>query len=118
MQTIVVRVLPVVYPCSGCSSVAVRFAHHAARRLDQLGVAEMSYMPAAGADEAMFAAKVKSRSPVIVIDGCALGCARRWLARHGVEPARHYDLTDFGVEDGDFDPVRAESVVQCLTQDL
>lgn len=75
-------------------------------------------MPAAGADEAMFAAKAKSRCPVIVIDGCALDCARRWLARHGVEPVRHYDLTDFGVGNGDFDPAQAEAIAQRLAADL
>ena len=36
--------------------------------------------------------------PIIALDGCPLVCVKSTLARHGIEPARHYQLQQYGVK--------------------
>ena len=115
-----VRMLPVVYACSGCSS-AGQLADHVARRLDRAGLGEMSSIAGVGAGDAQQLSKARSRFPIIAIDGCANGCARRCLARHGIEPARHYVLTRHGVarrNGADFTAAEADAALQAITADL
>lgn len=116
----VVRTLPVVYACSGCSS-AGQLADHVARRLDRAGLAEMASIAGIAAEDAQQLSRARSRFPVIVIDGCPNACARRCLERHGVEPARHYVLARYGVGKRnrvDFAAEEAERVLQALFADL
>lgn len=118
---IVVRVLPLVYACAGCSGAAAA-AKEAAQQLDRLGLAEMSYLDGpGGGDDPVLVAKARSRAPVLAIDGCQLACASRWLARHGVEPARSYTLSESGASEcgqGVFDAERAAEVVESAIQEL
>ena len=114
------RALPVVYACSGCTS-AGELADHAARELDRAGLAEMASIAGIGADEPQQLSRAGSRYPVIVIDGCANGCARRCLQAHGIEPARHYVLSRHGVGRRPrerFTPEEAERVLALLRKDL
>lgn len=91
-----VRAVPVVYACSGCTS-AGELADDVARRLDRDGLAEMGSIAGIGAGDPQQLSKAKARFPIIAIDGCANGCARRCLERHGIEPAHHYVLSSYGV---------------------
>ncbi|HLS86827.1 MAG TPA: putative zinc-binding protein [Burkholderiales bacterium] len=90
--------LPLVYACSGCTG-AGQLANRVALMLQQYGAAEMASIAGVGGDVPALVAQAKSARPVIAIDGCALGCARRCLKRHGIVPARSYRLSDFGVRD-------------------
>ena len=76
------RPLPVVFACRGCAEFGTR-AGEAAAALDRRGLAE-----ACALDDACLA-KARSRYPVYALDGCARGCALRWLAEHGVAAHRH-----------------------------
>ena len=116
----VVRMLPVVYACSGCSS-AGQLADQVARRLDRRGLAEMASIAGIGAGDAQQLSRAKTRFPIIAIDGCANACARRCLERHGIEPARHYVLAHYGAvkrTGGKFSRKEAECVLQALSNDL
>jgi uncharacterized metal-binding protein len=110
---------PLVYACSGRSSAA-QLASYVALRLDRFGLAEMSCIAGEG-DVTPLVRKATSGRPVIAIDGCALACARSCLARHGVKPARHYQLGEYGVEKRcheDFDPAQADAAVARVAADL
>jgi uncharacterized metal-binding protein len=107
--------LPLVYACSGCSSAA-QLANHLAVRLDREGEAEMSCIAGLGGDVPSLVrvahdARDGGRG-ILAIDGCALACVKRTLARHGVEPTRHLELWRLGVrkrahEDFDADEAAA-----------
>jgi uncharacterized metal-binding protein len=112
--------LPLVYSCSGCSSAA-QMANHLAIALDRRGLAEMSCIAGVGGDVPKLVRIAKSGRPIIGIDGCALACVRRCLARHDVEPTTYHLLSDHGVRkryQADFDPDEAESVLQDLITGL
>lgn len=40
----------------------------------------------------------KSGRPIIMLDGCSLQCGKHTLARHGLTPSMHWDLSKQGVE--------------------
>jgi uncharacterized metal-binding protein len=114
------RLLPVVYACSGCSS-AGQLADHVARCLDRAELAEMSSLAGIGAEDEQQLSRAKSRFPIIAIDGCANACARRCLLRHGIEPARHYVLAHYGVAKrprAGFTADEASRVLLALSADL
>ena len=111
---------PLVYSCSGCSSAA-QLANHVAVRLDRSGVAEMSCIAGVGGDVASLVKTARSGRPIIALDGCPLVCVQSSLARHGITPARHYQLQQYGVRKRhheDFDPAQALEVLQRVVQDL
>lgn len=88
--------LPLVYSCSGCSNVA-QLANAVALRLDRAGLAEMSCIAGLGGDVAPLVTKARSGRRILVLDGCALHCAQRCLARHGLEPDVHVLVSRFGL---------------------
>jgi uncharacterized metal-binding protein len=112
--------VPLVYACSGGSS-AGQLANRVAQRLDRSGMAEMSCVAGVGGDVPSLVAKATSGRPVVVIDGCKLGCAKRCLERHGVFPVRYYQLSDFGIQKKlreDFDPRDVEGAVALIASEL
>ncbi len=111
-----VRALPLVYSCSGCSSAA-QLANQLALRLDRLGVAEMSCVAGLGGDVAPLVKLARRGRPLVALDGCPLHCVRGCMARHAVEPAVHVTLTELGIAKRahmDFDPADAERLLAVL----
>lgn len=112
--------LPLVYACSGCSSAA-QLANHVALQLDRRGVAEMSCIAGVGGDVPYLLKIAHSGRPIIALDGCPLVCVKSTLARHGIAPARHYQLQQYGVKKRaheDFDPAQAALVLERVLDDL
>lgn len=91
------RELPLVYSCSGCSNAA-QLANTLAVRMDRAGLAEMSCIAGVGGDVKSLVNKAHSGRPIVVLDGCALHCAKHCLKRHGIEPALHVDLSGLGIK--------------------
>lgn len=89
--------LPLVYSCSGCSSVA-QLANTLALRLDRNGEAQMSCIAGVGADLPNFVQQATSGRPILGLDGCPLACVRNSLKRHGVEPDRYVQLQKHGIK--------------------
>ena len=111
---------PLVYSCSGCSSAA-QLANHVALQLDRRGVAEMSCIAGVGGDVPHLMKIVRSGRPIIALDGCPLVCVKSSLARHGITPARHYQLHEYGVKKRnhqDFDAQEAAQVLARIEADL
>ena len=107
--------LPLVYSCSGCSSAA-QLANHVAVQMDRRGVAEMSCIAGVGGDVPQLVKLAKSGRPIIALDGCPLECVNHSLARHGVQPARHYQLHKYGVKKRNHQDFDAEQAAQVLGQ--
>lgn len=109
---------PLVYSCSGCSSVA-QMANYLALQLDRNGVAEMSCIAGVGGDVPALVKIALSGRPIIAIDGCVMACVKNCLARHGIEPETHIVLHDFGVKKrqrADFDPAEAAVLLSDITK--
>ena len=111
---------PLVYSCSGCSSAA-QLANHVALRLDRHGLAEMSCIAGVGGDVPSLVRLARSGRAIIALDGCQLACVQNTLARHGVVPARHYQLQQHGVRKRlheDFDSAQADQVFAQVVAEL
>ena len=105
---------PLVYSCSGCSSAA-QMANHIAVRLDREGVAEMSCVAGLGGDVAPLVRLGTSGRPIVALDGCPLVCVAATLRRHGLTPAAHVVLSDYGVRKrrhADFDVAEADHMFE------
>lgn len=105
---------PLVYSCSGCSSAA-QAANYIALALDHRGKAEMSCIAGVGGDVPSLVKVAKSGRPIVALDGCNLNCVKSSLARHGVEPAVHHVLSDYGVKKRYhemFDKAQVEELVE------
>lgn len=87
--------LPLVYSCSGCSSVA-QLANDLAVRLDHAGLAEMSCISGVGGGVPMLVKRARSGRPILALDGCVLACVRACLASAGVQASCHLVLSEHG----------------------
>ncbi len=91
------RQKPLVYSCSGCSNVA-QLANDLAVVMDREGHAEMSCIAGVGGDVKSLVRVAKSGRDICAVDGCALACVKHTLARHGVAPKWHFELTQMGIK--------------------
>jgi len=92
-----------------------------ALQLDRRGVAEMSCIAGVGGDVPKLVTLAQSGRPIVALDGCPLVCVKSSLARHGIAPARHYQLHEYGVKKRnhqDFDPAQADEVLAHVQADL
>ncbi|AMR77568.1 putative zinc-binding protein [Cupriavidus nantongensis] len=87
--------LPLVYACSGCSSVA-QLANACAVRLDRGGRAEMSCISGVGGGVPALTRVARSGRPILALDGCPLACVQACLANVGVVPDQHLVLNRLG----------------------
>ncbi len=83
--------LPVLVACQGCAEFG-QAARDVSILLDRRGRGDLAWLGATR-DLATIRTKVGSRFPVVCIDACARGCARRWMETAGVGPDRHFVLT-------------------------
>jgi uncharacterized metal-binding protein len=91
------RTLPLVYACSGCSSVA-QAANRLAVDLDRAGRAEMSCISGVGGGVRALVKTARSGRPILALDGCALACVKACLATAGVAPDIHLVLNQCGAK--------------------
>jgi len=88
---------PLVYACSGRSNVA-QLANDVAVVMDREGHADMSCIAGVGGDVKSLVKVAKSGRDICAIDGCPLACVKHTLARHGVTPKWHIELTRWGIK--------------------
>lgn len=89
--------LPLVYACSGCSSVA-QLANDLAVELDRAGQAQMSCISGVGGGVASLVKLARSGRPILALDGCALACVKACLANADVVADRHLILNQNGAK--------------------
>ncbi|MBI5857732.1 MAG: putative zinc-binding protein [Sphingobacteriales bacterium] len=107
---------PLVYSCSGCSSVA-QMTNYLAVQLDRRAIAEMSCIAGVGGNVKNLLHTAQSGRKIIVIDGCPLACSKACLINHSIQPSMHFELTSFGVKKEyhkDFDLKEAEEILKIL----
>ena len=75
MTRVVLRPLPVLYACAGCSEFGYSAAR-VAQALDARGIAEAIWLGDAPQ-------RVTGRYPVFTLDACRKGCARDWVHVRG-----------------------------------
>lgn len=106
--------LPLVYACSGCSSVA-QLANDMAVRLDRLHKAEMSCISGVGGEVPALLKVARSGRPILALDGCALACVNACLDKAGVTADVHLILNREGAKKrfhADCDVAEEEAVWQ------
>lgn len=86
-----------VFACSGGSNVG-QIANAAAVKMDQSGQARMYCLAGVAAHISGMVDSAKSVSSVIVIDGCAVACARIALEHVGVHVNHAIIVTDLGIQ--------------------
>jgi uncharacterized metal-binding protein len=89
--------LPLVYSCSGCSSVA-QLANVCAVRLDRDAKAEMSCISGVGGGVPSLVKLAQSGRAILALDGCALACVAACLEKVGVRADRHLVLNREGAK--------------------
>lgn len=112
--------LPLVYSCSGCSTVA-QLANRLALALDHEQVAEMSCIAGVGGGVPALVKKAQSGRLIIALDGCPLRCVEHCLKRVDVIPDHHFLLTDYGLKKkyhADFDEEDAHRLKQRILRVL
>jgi uncharacterized metal-binding protein len=87
--------LPLVYSCSGCSSVA-QLANEFAIELDRTSKAQMSCISGVGGGVDSLVRLAQSGRPILALDGCALACVKACLNNAGVTPDKHLILNREG----------------------
>ena len=87
----------VVLPCSGIGKVFGALARETAYEVVERvrpGVTALTCLPLLVVEDPEALALVKG-NPVIAIDGCQKGCAKKSLEAHGAQAARHLQAIDF-----------------------
>lgn len=97
-----------VFCCSGAADVGA-IADLAARKLSRDGLAKYSCLAGIGGKVSGIVASTESAAKVLVIDACALHCARKTMEQSGFENFEHLCMADIGFVKG-HSPMSAESV--------
>jgi uncharacterized metal-binding protein len=112
--------LPLIYACSGCSSVA-QLANRIAVKLDRAARAEMSCIAGVGGGVRPLVRVAQSGRPILALDGCALQCVKHCLRNVGVAPTAHVVLTEHGLAKRaheDVPPEAADEIEAEVIRDL
>jgi uncharacterized metal-binding protein len=86
--------------CSGASNLGA-LADQAARLLQSQGTAKMFCLMGVGGKVAAKVNDLKAAKGMLVIDGCAMDCARLTLEEAGFKDYKHLRLTDLGMKKGE-----------------
>lgn len=89
----------IIYSCSGASDVG-EIADRTARRLARDGAGKMSCIAGVGAGEQSFQNGALSAGRILAIDGCAVQCVAKVLAKAGVTDFVHLELGSAGFVKG------------------
>jgi uncharacterized metal-binding protein len=83
--------------CSGASNVG-QLSNQAAVELTREGVGKMFCLAGIGGNLGGFVQSAKDAGSMVVMDGCAIGCAKAIFNNTGVSLSNHLVLTDLGIE--------------------
>jgi uncharacterized metal-binding protein len=86
-----------VYACSGGANVA-EIADRAARGLMNDGCGAMFCLAGLGADIQGMVQTARDADLNMLIDGCAMDCAKKVFDRHGLTNYKQIKVTDLGIE--------------------
>ena len=98
-----------IFACSGGSNVG-QISNDAAKKLDQEGVGKFFCLAGVGGGISGIVASSQGADRVVVIDGCAVGCAKAIMDRANVPIACYVLVTDQGVEKGHHFNITADEI--------
>ncbi len=101
-----------IFACSGAADVG-RLADMAARELTASGVGKMFCLAGIGGRVSGIMESTRSARAILVLDGCALDCAKKTLENAGFSRFEFVRLTDLGFEKGKTS-VSAETIAQVV----
>lgn len=102
------QVKTLIMACSGGSNVG-QISNSAMVEMDKQGVGSAYCLAGVGAELSGFLASSKA-ARVVLIDGCPVGCGKKTLEKHAIEPARYFVVSEFGIEKKHaFDKLDAET---------
>ena len=101
-----------IFACSGAADVG-RLSDLAARQLTADGVGKMFCLAGIGGRVSGIIESTRSARAILVLDGCALDCAKKTLENAGFSRFEFVRLTDLGLEKGKT-PVSAETIAQVV----
>lgn len=85
-----------VYSCSGNANVG-QIANKVMLGLSHYGYANASCLSGIGAGLSGFIQSAKGGRSIL-IDGCPTACGLRIFENHGIEPYKHFIITELGIE--------------------
>jgi uncharacterized metal-binding protein len=85
-----------VFACSGSSNVG-QIANNIMVELTKNGYANTGCLAGIGAGLPGFIESANAGRTVI-IDGCSTACGKKTFADHGIEPHKHFVVTEFGIK--------------------
>ena len=88
-----------IFPCSGAADVG-EVSDRAARLLTKEGKGKMFCLAGIGGRVPDILAKVAAAQKILVIDGCAVECAKHTLLQAGFTRFEHLQLQSLGLEKG------------------
>ena len=83
--------------CAGGANVG-QMTNEVAKLLHAEGEGRMFCLAGVGGHVPGMVASVKGADRVLVLDGCALACARRCMEQAGIEVFEHLVVTELGIE--------------------
>ena len=101
------KVEKTVLSCSGASDLG-EITDLLARKLKTNNLRNMKCMAMIACDDKVLIENLKSAN-ILVIDGCAVDCAKKIMEKAGLNNFRHIRLTDYGFKKGQ-SPANEENV--------
>jgi uncharacterized metal-binding protein len=86
-----------VYACSGGSNVG-QLSNEAAKALDSSEEASMGCLAGLGGNISGMVASAQSGAPVLVIDGCPVGCGKKIADHLGLKGYGYVEITSLGIK--------------------
>jgi uncharacterized metal-binding protein len=101
-----------IFACSGAADVGA-VTDQAARGLTREGAGKMYCLAGIGGRVSGILATTATAGKILVLDGCALDCAKNTLEQAGFNASAHVRLTDLGFEKGK-SPANAEDIARVM----
>lgn len=86
-----------IFPCSGASNCG-QIANYAGVKLTEEGLGNMGCLSGIGSHDEKMVNGAKMADKVIVVDGCAVACARKTLEHAGIVVTKWICVTDEGIK--------------------
>lgn len=103
-----------IFSCSGAADVGA-VADQAARALTREGCGKMFCLAGIGGRVSGIMQTTEAAADILVIDGCALGCAGKCLKEAGFSTFKYLELSELGMKKGKT-PICDEAIQKVMTR--
>lgn len=103
-----------IFACYGASDVGA-LSDMAARDMAKKGMGKLYCIAAMGAHIESYIAKAREAAGILIIDGCAMDCARKCLEHLNFSSFKHIRVTDLGLVKGS-SPATEENINKVVAE--